>query len=399
MSVPPKYQILTLNQIASHGLHRFPGARYAVGKSCEHPDAILVRSHDMHAMEIPASVKAIGRAGAGTNNIPVAAMSHRGIPVFNAPGANANAVKELVLAALLMSARNVLPALAYVTSLDPAAADLEARVEEGKKQFAGVELPHRTLGIIGLGAIGSLVADIAIKLGMKVIGFDPEITVDAAWRLPSSVRRAHSIEELLKQSDFVTLHVPLLAVTRNLLDANRFAVMKPGAVLLNFARDGIVNEDAVAAALQSQRLKAYLCDFPSARLLREPHVVALPHLGASTAEAEENCAIMVVDQVREYLENGAIANAVNFPSVEMPRESPYRVAIANANVPNMLGQISTTMAHAGLNIHNMVNKSRGEMAYTLVDVDSPVEDQVIAALAAIEGVLSVRAIPAESAAS
>jgi D-3-phosphoglycerate dehydrogenase len=392
MSAPPKYQVLTLNQIASHGLHRFPNTRYAVGKSCEHPDAILVRSHDMHAMEIPASVKAIGRAGAGTNNIPVAAMSRRGIPVFNAPGANANAVKELVLAALLMSARNVLPALAYVTSLDPAAPDLE----EGKKQFAGVELPHRTLGIIGLGAIGSLVADIAIKLGMKVIGFDPEITVDAAWRLPASVRRAHSIEELLKQSDFVTLHVPLLAVTRNLLDANRFAAMKPGAVLLNFARDGIVNEDAVAAALQSQRLKSYLCDFPSARLLREPHVVALPHLGASTAEAEENCAIMVVDQVREYLENGAIANAVNFPSVEMPRESPYRVAIANANVPNMLGQISTTMAHAGLNIHNMVNKSRGEMAYTLVDVDSPVEDSVIAALAAIEGVLSVRAIPAES---
>jgi D-3-phosphoglycerate dehydrogenase len=396
MSAPPKYQVLTLNQIASHGLHRFPNTRYAVGKSCEHPDAILVRSHDMHAMEIPASVKAIGRAGAGTNNIPVAAMSRRGIPVFNAPGANANAVKELVLAALLMSARNVLPALAYVTSLDPAAPDLEARVEEGKKQFAGVELPHRTLGIIGLGAIGSLVADIAIKLGMKVIGFDPEITVDAAWRLPASVRRAHSIEELLKQSDFVTLHVPLLAVTRNLLDANRFAAMKPGAVLLNFARDGIVNEDGVAAALQSQRLKSYLCDFPSARLLREPHVVALPHLGASTAEAEENCAIMVVDQVREYLENGAIANAVNFPSVEMPRESPYRVAIANANVPNMLGQISTTMAHAGLNIHNMVNKSRGEMAYTLVDVDSPVEDSVIAALAAIEGVLSVRAIPAES---
>jgi len=301
-----------------------------------------------------------------------------------------------VLAALLMSARNVLPALAYVTNLNPAAPDLEARVEEGKKQFAGVELPHRTLGIIGLGAIGSLVADIAIKLGMKVIGFDPEITVDAAWRLPSSVRRAHSIEELLKQSDFVTLHVPLLAVTRNLLDANRFAVMKPGGVLLNFARDGIVSEDAVVAALQSQRLKSYLCDFPSPRLLREPHVVALPHLGASTAEAEENCAIMVVDQVREYLENGAIANAVNFPSVEMPRESPYRVAIANANVPNMLGQISTTMAHAGLNIHNMVNKSRGEMAYTLVDVDSPVEDSVIAALAAIEGVLSVRAIPAES---
>jgi len=396
MTAIHRYQILTLNQISSHGLHRFPAARYAVGKTQDQPDAILVRSHDMHGMDIPASVKAIGRAGAGTNNIPVAAMSKRGVPVFNAPGANANAVKELVLAALLMAARNMIPALDYVASLDPAAADLEARVEDGKKQFAGVELPHRTLGIIGLGAIGSLVADIAIKLGMRVTGFDPEITVDAAWRLPSSVRRANSIEELLKQSDFVTLHVPLLAVTRNLLDASRLGVMKQGAVLLNFARDGIVDEEAVAAVLQTQRLKYYLCDFPSARLLREPRVVALPHLGASTAEAEENCAVMVVDQVREYLETGAIANAVNFPSVEMPRESPYRVAIANANVPNMLGQISTTMAHAGLNIHNMVNKSRGEMAYTLVDVDSPVEKAVIAALAGIEGVLSVRAIPAEA---
>jgi D-3-phosphoglycerate dehydrogenase len=390
------YQILTLNQISSHGLHRFPGTRYTVAKACERPDAILVRSHDMHAMEIPASVKAIGRAGAGTNNIPVAAMSQRGVPVFNAPGANANAVKELVLAALLMAARNVIPALEYVTGLDPAMPDLEAKVEDGKKKFAGVELPHRTLGIIGLGAIGSLVADIAIKLGMKVTGFDPEITVDAAWRLPSSVRRAHSIEEVLKQSDFVTLHVPLLPVTRNLLDAKRFAAMKAGAVLLNFARDGIVDEEAAAGALQAQRLKYYFCDFPSAKLLRAPHVVALPHLGASTSEAEENCAVMVVDQVREYLEHGSIANAVNFPNVEMQRESPFRVAIANANVPNMLGQISTTMANAGLNIHNMVNKSRGEMAYTLVDVDSPVAETVVAALAAIEGVLSVRAIPVES---
>jgi D-3-phosphoglycerate dehydrogenase len=388
-----KYQILTLNQISSQGLHRFPGARYAVGKAVERPDAILVRSHDMHAMAIPASVKAIGRAGAGTNNIPVAEMSRRGVPVFNAPGANANAVKELVLAALLLAARNVIPALDYVASLERDATDLEARVEAGKKQFAGIELPHRTLGIIGLGAIGSLVADIAIKLGMKVIGFDPEITVDAAWRLPSSVRRAHGIEELLKQCDFVTLHVPLLPVTRHLLDEPRLAVMKPGSVLLNFARDALVDEQAMAAALRSRRVKYYLCDFPSAGLLRVPGVVALPHLGASTAEAEENCAVMVVDQVREFLENGAVANAVNFPGVDMPRESPYRVAIANANVPNMLGQISTAMASAGLNIHNMVNKSRGEMAYTLVDVDSPVQDEVVAAISAIQGVLSVRAIP------
>jgi D-3-phosphoglycerate dehydrogenase len=392
-----KYNILTLNQISSHGLHRFPAARYAVGKTVEHPDAILVRSHDMHAMAILSSVKAIGRAGAGTNNIPVAEMSKRGIPVFNAPGANANAVKELVLTALLLAARNVIPALGYVAGLKPDAADLEKRVEDGKKEFAGIELPHRTLGIIGLGAVGGLVADTAIKLGMKVIGFDPEITVDAAWRLPSTVRKANSIEEVLKASDFVTLHLPLLAVTRNLLDVKRLGVMKPGAVLLNFARDAIVDEEAVVGALRARRLKYYLCDFPSARLLGEPGVVALPHLGASTEEAEENCAVMVVDQLREYLEHGAIANAVNFPVIEMARESPYRIAIANANVPNMLGQISTAMAQAGLNIHNMVNKSRGEMAFTLVDVDSPIKAAVIESIAAIAGVLSVRSIPAEDA--
>ncbi len=391
------HRILTLNQISARGLHRFPGARFTVGKAVEDPDAIIVRSHDMHAMAIPQSVKAIGRAGAGTNNIPVAEMSTRGVPVFNAPGANANAVKELVLAALLIAARNLMPAAGYVAGLDPEAPDLEARVEDGKKQFAGVELPNRTLGIVGLGAIGSLVADTAIKLGMKVIGFDPEITVDAAWRLPSSVRKANSIDEVLRHADFVTLHVPLVAATRHLIDGARLAVAKPGAVLLNFARDAIVDEAAVAAALRSHRLKCYLCDFPSAALLREPNVIALPHLGASTAEAEENCAAMVVDSVREFLDNGTIDNAVNFPAVEMPRESPHRVAIANANVPNMLGQISTAMAEAGLNIHNMVNKSRGEMAYTLVDVDSPTDAAVIRAIAAIDGVLSVRAIPAERA--
>jgi D-3-phosphoglycerate dehydrogenase len=390
-----KYQILALNHISSHGLHRFPAARYAVGKSIAEPDAILVRSYDMHSMPIPASVRAIGRAGAGTNNIPVAQMSQRGVPVFNAPGANANAVKELVLAALLMAARNIVPALNYVAGLDPAATDLEKRVEDGKKQFAGIELPGRTLGIVGLGAIGSLVADTALKLGMKVIGFDPEITVDAAWRLPSSVRKAQSIDEVLKVSDFVTLHLPLSDRTRHLIDAKRLAAMKPGAALLNFARDAIVDDAAVAAALRAGKLKQFLCDFPSATLQGVPNVAALPHLGASTEEAEENCAIMVVDQVREYLENGTISNAVNFPTVDMPRESPYRVAIANANVPNMLGQISTAMAHAGLNIHNMVNKSRGEMAYTLVDVDSAIDGGIIRSIAAIEGVLSVRAIPLE----
>lgn len=389
-----KYQILTLNHIAIQGLHRFSAALYLVGKSVEHPDAILVRSHDMHSMNIQASVKAIGRAGTGTNNIPVAEMSRRGAPVFNAPGANANAVKELVFAAMLIAARNLVPALGYVAGLKGDADKLARWVEEGKRQFAGVELPNRTLGIIGLGAVGSLVADTAIKLGMKVVGFDPEITVEAAWRLPSNVRKANNIEELLKQSDFVTLHVPLLEMTRHLIDAKRLAVMKSSAMLLNFARDAIVDEEAVVAALRARLIKYYLCDFPSTKLLGEPGVVALPHLGASTEEAEENCAVMVVDQVREFLENGTITNAVNFPNVEMLRESPFRVAIANANVPNMLGQISTTMARAGLNIHNMVNKSRGEMAYTLVDVDSPIQDAVISDLAMIEGVLSVRSIPA-----
>ena len=393
-----KYQIQVYNQISTHGLHRFPAARYTVGKAIEQPDAIVLRSHDLNTATIPASVKAIGRAGSGTNNIPVAAMSKRGVPVFNAPGANANAVKELVLAALLMAARNVAPALAYVDALARDAADLEKRVEDGKKQFAGHELPGKTLGIVGLGAIGSLVADTAIKLGMKVTGFDPDITVDAAWRLPSSVRRAHGIDELLKQADFVTLHVPLVDATRHLIDGKRLAHLKPGAALLNFARDAIVDDTAVVAALRARKLRTYLCDFPSAVLIGEPGVVALPHLGASTEEAEENCAIMVVDQVREFLDNGVIANAVNFPNVEMPREAPFRIGIANANVPNMVGQISTAMAKAGLNIHNMLNKSRGEMAYTLVDVDSAIEPQVIAAISGIQGVLSVRAIPAESAA-
>jgi D-3-phosphoglycerate dehydrogenase len=323
-------------------------------------------------------------------------MSRRGVPVFNAPGANANAVKELVLAALLIGARNLVAALRYVAELAPEAKDFEAHVEEGKKQFAGIELPHRTLGVIGLGAIGGLVAETAIKLGMKVVGFDPEITVDAAWRLHSGVRKANSIEDLLKHADFVTLHVPLAPATRHLIDARRLAVMKPGAVLLNFARDEVVDEDAVVHALRERKLKAYLCDFPSPKLVNVPGAIAFPHLGASTAEAEENCAVMVVDQVRDFLENGNIVNSVNFPSVEMPRESAWRVGVANANVPNMLGQISTAMAKAGLNIHNMINKSRGEMAYTLVDVDSPVEQSVIDSIAAIDGVLSVRSIPAQA---
>jgi D-3-phosphoglycerate dehydrogenase / 2-oxoglutarate reductase len=346
-------------------------------------------------MEIPLQVKAIGRAGAGVNNIPVDKLSRRGVPVFNAPGGNANAVKELVLAGMLIAARNLVPALRFVDGLKGDDKALNRLVEDGKKHFAGVELPLHTLGVIGLGKVGSLVADTAIKLGMNVLGYDPEITVDAAWSLPSQVRKAHSIDEVLKAADFVTLHVPLLDVTRKMVNASRIKLMKDGAILLNFSRDGIVDNDAVLEALAAKRLRSYVCDFPSQKLQGHPQVIALPHLGASTGEAEDNCAVMVVDQVRGFLEHGIIQNAVNFPDVTMAREAPFRVGIANANVPNMVGQISTAMAKAGLNIHNMLNKSKGEMAYTLVDVDSKVPATAVDQIGKIEGVLSVRYLPVD----
>jgi D-3-phosphoglycerate dehydrogenase len=389
-------RILTLNSISPVGLKRLPAERYSVGTHLQSPDAILVRSQDMHAMDIAQSVKAIGRAGAGTNNIPVAAMNERGIPVFNAPGANANAVKELVIAGMLMAARNLVPAIRFVDELSGADEEINKKVEESKKHYTGVELPLHVLGIIGLGRIGSLVADAAIKLGMNVHGYDPEITVDAAWSLPSQVKKAHSIEEVMRNSDFVTIHVPLLEETRNLIEAKRIGLMKHGAVLLNFSREGIVDNGAVLRALDARRLKAYVCDFPSSSFHGHAGVLALPHLGASTREAEDNCAVMVVEQVRDYLENGNVRNAVNFPDVTMMRESPYRLGIANANVPNMVGQISTAVAQAGLNIHNMLNKSKKDMAYTLVDVDSPVPPKVIDRIAAIEGVLAVRYLPSEA---
>ncbi len=389
-----QFQILVLNQISQAGLKRLPAEQYTVGKDVAAPDAILVRSADMHKMDIPASVRAIGRAGAGTNNIPVKAMSGRGVPVFNAPGANANAVKELVIAGMLLAARNLTGAMRFVSALDPKDPEMEKKVEDGKKHFAGYELAGHTLGVIGLGKIGCLVADAAIKLGMNVMGYDPEITVDAAWSLPSQVRKAHSVAEVLKNANFISLHVPLVDATRKMVNGQALEHVRHGAVLLNFSREGVVDEAAVLAALEAKKLGCYVCDFPSPALHRQPRVIALPHLGASTREAEDNCAVMVVDQLRDYLEHGNVVNAVNFPAVSMARESAYRVAIANANVPNMVGQISTAMAQAGLNIHNMVNKSRGEMAYTLVDVDSPVSADVIGALAAIDGVLSVRSIPA-----
>ena len=388
-----KLEVLVLNPIAQVGLKRLPAERFEVVKESKSPDVILVRSHDMHGMKFAATLKAVGRAGAGVNNIPVAELSKLGVPVFNAPGANANAVKELVVAGMLIAARNLDPALEFVRNLDAKDPDLEKKVEAGKKAYAGVELPGHTLGVIGLGKIGSLVADAGIRLGMKVLGYDPEITVEAAWSLPSQVHKSHSVDELLRSSDFVSLHVPLVEKTRHLVNARNLKLMKAGAVLLNFSRDGVVEDHAVLKALEGRHLHCYVTDFPAAALTGRAGVVALPHLGASTREAEDNCAVMVCEQVTAYLADGTMHNAVNFPDAQMPRESPYRLAIANANVPNMLASISNAMGSRKINIHNMLNKSRGEMAYTLVDVDSPVPEAAVRELCAIKGVLSVRYLP------
>jgi len=390
-----KCEVLVINNIAPVGLKRFPAERYAVVKESKDPWAILVRSQDLHKHEFGPSLRAVGRAGAGVNNIPVAALSKRGIPVFNAPGANANAVKELVLAGMLIAARNLGPALDFV-SKQKASSDLEKKIEEGKKQFAGFELPGHTLGVIGLGKIGSLVADAAIRLGMNVLGYDPHITVEGAWSLPSQVKRATSVEEILKGSHFVTLHIPLMEKTKHTVNAKNLDLMRQGAVLLNFSRDGVVAEDAVLKGLESGRLKWYVTDFPSAELLGQAGVIALPHLGASTGEAEDNSAVMVVDELREYLENGNLQNAVNFPDASLAREAPYRLAIANANVPDMLGRMSHTLGKRKINIHNMLNKSKGDMAYTLVDTDTAVGKDVIDELSGLEGVLAVRYLPVDA---
>ena len=395
MAKGKKCEILVINQIAQVGLKRFPAERYAVVKESKDPWAILVRSQDLHKFEFGPSLRALGRAGAGVNNIPVPALSKRGIPVFNAPGANANAVKELVLAGMLIAARNLAPALDFVRGLEKDDG-LDKTVESGKKQFAGFELPGHTLGVIGLGKIGSLVADAAIRLGMNVLGYDPHITVEAAWSLPSQVRRANSVDELLRASHFVSLHVPLVEKTKHLVNQKNIEHLPAGAVLLNFSRDGVVDDQAVLKALASKRLRWYVTDFPSAPLLGNPGVIALPHLGASTAEAEDNSAVMVVDELREYLEHGNLQNAVNFPDASMAREAPFRLSIANANVPDMLGRISHTLGKRKINIHNMLNKSKGEIAYTLVDTDTEVAEDVLDELRKISGVLAVRYLPVDA---
>lgn len=386
------HKILTLNNISVAGLERLPRDRYEIASEIQHPDAILLRSFKMHDMEIPATLKAVGRAGAGVNNIPVDKLSKLGIPVFNAPGANANAVKELVLAGMLLAARNICQSWDFARSQEGDDATINKAVEAGKKNFVGFELPGRTLGVIGLGAIGVKVCNAALALGMKVIGYDPDITVQRAWQLSSEVQQATSVDDLLSRVDFVTFHVPLIDATRNMINAERLKSMKKGVVLLNFARNGIIDDQAVIAALDSGKVYAYVCDFPSNLLKNHPRVITLPHLGASTVEAEENCAVMVADQVRDYLENGNVLNSVNFPEVNMARTEGFRLAVVNANVPNMLGQISTVLAEAGHNILDMLNKSRGELAYTLVDVETNLGESCLDRLRAIKGVLSVRTL-------
>jgi D-3-phosphoglycerate dehydrogenase len=387
------FRIQTLNNISAKGLDRLPRDRYEVASGIEKPDAVLLRSADMHKMALPDSVRAVARAGAGTNNIPVAALAARGIPVFNTPGANANAVKELVIAGLFMAARNIGPAWLFARAQSGDDAAIDAAVEKGKKNFVGFELPGRTLGVIGLGAIGVEVANVALSLGMKVLGHDPQITVQRAWELSSQVQQAVSLDDLFARSDVISVHVPMNDATRNLVNAARLKLMRPGSVVLNFARGGIVDAKAVVEALDAGHLHAYVCDFPSNALKDHPKVVTLPHLGASTEEAEENCAVMAVEQLKDFLENGNVRNSVNFPEAVMPRApGTTRLVIANSNVPNMVGQISTRLAADGVNIADLLNKSRGEVAYTLIDADGAVGDETLESIRGIQGVLTARLI-------
>lgn len=387
------YKIQTLNNIAAKGLDRLPRELYEASSDINNPDAIVLRSYKMHDMEVPESVLAVGRAGAGVNNIPIERMTEMGVPVFNTPGANANAVKELVIAGLFLAARNICQGWEFARGLEGDDASINKETEAGKKQFAGFELPGHTLGVIGLGAIGVNVANAARALGMDVVGFDPGITVSSAWALESGVRQAHSVDEVVSRSDMVTMHVPYSDATANLIGPERVGMLRQGGVILNFSRAGIVDDQAVVDALDKGHLHAYINDFPTNLTKNHERCITLPHLGASTREAEENCAVMVADQVREYLENGNVHNSVNFPEVNMPRaENCERMTVVNANVPNMLGQVSSALADAGLNIDDMYNKSRGEIAYTVVDVAGSIPREVADTIRNIPGVLKVRVL-------
>ncbi len=387
------FKILTYNNISQAGLDKFPSYGYQFTSQIDNPDAILLRSFNLHDQPIPESVKAVGRAGAGVNNIPVEEYTKRGIPVFNAPGANSNAVAELAIAGMLLASRNIPAALNFVSGLAGDEETINNHIEKNKKNFAGFEVSGKTLGVLGLGAIGVKVANSAESLGLNVIGFDPFMSLHSAWKLTSSAVPAISIDDLVSRADLISLHIPLNDKTRNLFSKRHIDRIKKGSTLLNFSRAAVVDEDAVLAALDSGVLHAYVCDFPTPALINHPRAIVLPHLGASTEEAEDNCAAMVAEQIRDFLENGSIRNSVNFPEVVVPRNGEgARLGIANQNVPNIVGQISSALGEAGLNILDLLNKSRGDYAYTLVDINDKAPPETVERIRSIDGVLSVRVI-------
>ena len=386
------YKILKINNLSEKGLERFPAGKYELGSEIASPDAIMLRSQKLHDMEFDDNLKAVGRAGAGVNNIPVERLSQLGVPVFNAPGANANAVKELVIGSLFLCERNLHHAFSYTNDLTAVGDALDKQVEDGKKKFVGRELPERTLGVIGLGAIGVEVANTAALLGMKVIGYDPAITVASAWKLSSAVEKANSVDDLLSRSDFVTFHVPLIDATRHMINEQRLHSMRDNSVVLNFARSGVVDDDAILKGLNNGKIKTYITDFPTRETIEHEGVITLPHLGASTAEAEENCAIMIADQLQEFLEHGNIHNSVNFPQVELSRKSDHRLAMIHRNVPDMVGQISHQLGKSSVNIEHMINESRGDVACTLIDTHLRVDEQTMSAIQGIDGLLKARQI-------
>ena len=389
------YKVRTYNAISVKGLERFPRQTFEVGCDISQPDAFLLRSQKLQGVEVPKSLVAAARAGAGTNNVPIAEYSKLGVVVFNTPGANANAVKELVMAGMLLATRGILPGMAYVNTLTSMtdAAEMSAHLEKEKARFAGGEIKGKTLGIVGLGAIGSMVADMALAMGMKVVGFDPALSIDAAWRLSSEVSRMENLQALLAKADYISLHVPAMDATKHLINDAALALTKPGAVLLNFARETIVDSAAVKRALDAGKLGKYVCDFPEPDLLNHPQVIAMPHIGASTEESEENCAVMAANQLMDYLENGNIVNSVNFPSVAMSRMAgTTRITFSNDNVSGVLGHVLSVLADKNVNVIDMMNKSRGELAFNIIDVESKPGDEVISAIAAAEHVIRVRVI-------
>ncbi len=389
------YKVRTYNAISVKGLERFPRHSFEVGSDISQPDAFLLRSQKLLGVAVPPSLLAVARAGAGVNNVPIADYSKLGVVVFNTPGANANAVKELVMAGMLLATRGILPGMAYVNSLTAMtdAVEMSAHLEKEKARFAGGEIKGKTLGIVGLGAIGSMVADMALAMGMKVVGFDPALSIDAAWRLSSEVSRMENLQALLAKSDYISLHVPAMDATKHLINDAALALTKPGAVLLNFARETIVDSAAVKRSLDAGKLGKYVCDFPEPDLLNHPQVIAMPHIGASTEESEENCAVMAANQLMDYLENGNIVNSVNFPAVAMGRVAgTTRITFSNDNVSGVLGHVLSVLADKNVNVIDMMNKSRGELAFNIIDVESKPGDEVITAIAAVEHVIRVRVI-------